>query len=73
MFEVIYIYIQNYLILLLTINHAIDILILIRNYNMYDVWTHVIQSIIKLHAVMFRIKKIQGKFKYKYSNNNSSP
>ena len=26
----------------------------------YDVWTHVIQSIIKLHAVMSRIKKIQS-------------
>ena len=25
---------------------------------MYDVWTYVIQSIIKLHTVMFRIKKI---------------
>ena len=44
-----------------------------RNYNMYDVWTLVRQSIIKLHTVMFRIKKIQGKFKYKYSNNNTCP
>ena len=26
---------------------------------MYDVWTHVMQSIIKLHKVMFRIKKFQ--------------
>ena len=31
-----------------------------RNYNMYDVWTHVRQSIIKLHTVMFRIKKIKA-------------
>ena len=44
-----------------------------RNYNMYDVRTHVIQSIIKLHTDMFRIKKIHGKFKYKYSNNNTCP
>ena len=35
------------------INHAIDILILIRNYNMYGIWSHVIQSILKLHTVMF--------------------
>ena len=27
---------------------------------MYNVWTHVIQSIIKLHTVMFRIKKINS-------------
>ena len=27
---------------------------------MYDVWTHVIQSIIKLHTVMFRIKKFSA-------------
>ena len=36
---------------------------------MYNVWTHVIQSIIKLHKVTFRIKKIQ--FKFKYNNNNN--
>ena len=27
---------------------------------MYDVWTHVIQSIIKLHTVMFRVKKMKA-------------
>ena len=38
---------------------------------MYNVWAHVIQSIIKLHTVMLRIKKIQFKFKYKYTNNDT--
>ena len=45
-------------------------LILIGNYNVCDVCTHVIQSIIKLNTVMFRI---QGKFKYNYTNNNTVP
>ena len=40
---------------------------------MYDVCTHVIPSIIKLHTVMFKILKVQGKFKYKYANNNTYP
>ena len=40
---------------------------------MYDVWTHVIQSIIKLHTAMFKIKKNQVIFKYKYANDNTSP
>ena len=42
---------------LFNINHVIYIYIyiLIRNNNMYDVWIHVIQSIIKLHTVVFRI------------------
>ena len=35
---------------------------------MYDVWIHVIPSIIKLHTVMFKILKIQCTFKYKYTN-----
>ena len=29
---------------------------------MYDVWTYVIPSIIKLHTVMFRILKIKANF-----------
>ena len=33
--------------------------ILICNYNIYNAWTHVIQNIIKLHTLMFRIKEIQ--------------
>ena len=40
---------------------------------MYDFCTRVIPSIIKLHTVMFRIKKNQGKFKYKYTNYNICP
>ena len=58
----------------------IDILILIRNYNMYDVCTHVIQSITWVITYYMSITycyvqnlNIHGKFKYKYSNNNSCP
>ena len=42
-----------------------------RNYNLYDVWTRVIQSFIKLHTAMFRILKNQGKFKHNYTNKNA--
>ena len=44
--------------------------ILIGNFNMYYVCTHVVPSIIKLHKEYI---KIQGKFKYKYTNNNTHP
>ena len=40
---------------------------------MYDVWTHVMQSIIKLYTVMLRLLKNHGKFKYKFTNNNTCP